>query len=155
MKALSLWQPHAQAIALDLKRYETRDWPTRYRGPLAIHAAKRPWDDLGEWHERARLKLNLAMKFAGVVGGAYGAVVCVADLVDCVSTSHLRGRIGEYEFWGDFSDGERGLGRFAWDLRNVRVIEPHYVRGQQGLFEVAVPGFEGATAARGNLSLWG
>jgi hypothetical protein len=33
MKALSLWQPHAQAIALGLKPYETRDWSTRYRGP--------------------------------------------------------------------------------------------------------------------------
>jgi len=44
VKALSLWQPHAHAIALGLKPYETRDWPTKYRGPLAVHAAKREPD---------------------------------------------------------------------------------------------------------------
>jgi hypothetical protein len=47
MRALSLWQPHAQAIALGLKPWETRDWPTRYRGPLAIHGAKRLWHETG------------------------------------------------------------------------------------------------------------
>jgi len=41
MKALSLWQPWASAIALGSKRIETRGWATSYRGPLAIHAAKR------------------------------------------------------------------------------------------------------------------
>lgn len=155
MKAISLWQPHAQAIALDLKRYETRDWQTHYRGPLAIHAAKRKWEDAGEWHERAARKLNIAMRGRRLTGGAYGAVVCVVDLVECVPTSALRGAIGEYEFWGDFSDGENGDGRFGWRLENVRPIEPHYVRGQQGLWEVDVPGFEGATAAQGNLNLFG
>lgn len=41
MKALSLWQPWASAIALGAKRVETRSWETLYRGPLLIHAAKR------------------------------------------------------------------------------------------------------------------
>ena len=36
MKALSLYQPWATAIALGSKRIETRGWPTSYRGPLAI-----------------------------------------------------------------------------------------------------------------------
>lgn len=42
MKALTLWQPWASLIALGIKRIETRSWSTNYRGPLAIHAAKRP-----------------------------------------------------------------------------------------------------------------
>jgi hypothetical protein len=55
-------------------------------------------------------------------GMSYGAVVCVVDLVDCVRTSELRGRIPEdEEFWGDFSDGVGGAGRYAFRLRNVRV----------------------------------
>jgi hypothetical protein len=41
MNAISLWQPWATAIALGSKRIETRPWATAYRGPLAIHAAKR------------------------------------------------------------------------------------------------------------------
>jgi hypothetical protein len=41
MRAISLWQPWASAIALRLKSNETRGWATTYRGPLAIHAALR------------------------------------------------------------------------------------------------------------------
>jgi hypothetical protein len=38
MKALSLWQPWATLVSIGAKRIETRSWPTKYRGPLAIHA---------------------------------------------------------------------------------------------------------------------
>jgi hypothetical protein len=41
VKALTLWQPWASLIALERKLVETRSWSTSYRGPLAIHAAKR------------------------------------------------------------------------------------------------------------------
>jgi len=40
MKAISLWEPWATAIAIGAKKIETRSWATSYRGPLAIHAAK-------------------------------------------------------------------------------------------------------------------
>ena len=39
MKALTIWQPWASLIACGAKRYETRSWATKYRGPIAIHAA--------------------------------------------------------------------------------------------------------------------
>src|SRR5437868_804524 len=41
VKALSLWQRWASAMALGWKRIETRHWSLSYRGLLAIHAAKR------------------------------------------------------------------------------------------------------------------
>lgn len=40
MKALSLWQPWASLWACGAKKYETRSWATKYRGPIAIHAGK-------------------------------------------------------------------------------------------------------------------
>lgn len=40
MQALSLWQPWATLIAIGAKTIETRSWGTRYRGRIAIHAAK-------------------------------------------------------------------------------------------------------------------
>lgn len=40
MKAITLTQPWATLVAIGAKRIETRSWATRYRGPLAIHAAK-------------------------------------------------------------------------------------------------------------------
>ena len=41
MKTLTLLQPWATLVALEAKRIETRSWYTTYRGPLAIHAARR------------------------------------------------------------------------------------------------------------------
>src|SRR5579884_2868615 len=37
--AISLTQPWATLMALGLKRIETRSWPARYVGPIALHAA--------------------------------------------------------------------------------------------------------------------
>lgn len=165
MRALSLWQPHAAAIALELKPWETRSavhWSTSYRGPLAIHAAKRPWNEGDEWHQLAgaalgcrivelivkafpdidedqRKRANVALRDRVLV---FGAVVCVVDLVDCSPTSKLRGKISaEHEFWGDFSDGEDGRGRVAFKLENMRLLAaPLPWRGMQGWFDVALDG---------------
>ncbi len=150
MIALSLWQPHAIAIGKGLKIYETRGWAASYRGPLAIHAAKKefrerdyPW----EWFKEARDRLRAAGVLLRELD--YGKVVCVADLVDCVPTKDARhamaldlaaGRPVDYGFWGDFSDvGEDGKPRWALKLENVRLIpklqRPEVV-GRQGFFEV-------------------
>jgi hypothetical protein len=155
MKALSLWQPHALAIGLELKPWETRGWATNYRGPVAIHAAQRPWNDIGPWHREARQRMQRYVEQHGSVPWAFGAVVCVAELVDCVPTSRLRGAIpADHEFWGDFSDGEDGRGRYAFRLENVRRL-PRAVswRGQQGFFEVELGAFE-MQGHEGTLSLF-
>jgi hypothetical protein len=153
MKALSLWQPHVAAIALELKPWETRSWSTEYRGPLALHAAKRAWDDIDDWHGDASTRLTQrcselittvcpevdpehhrrARKYLHERVLLFGAVICIADLVDCVRTEWIRGKIPpEHEFWGDFSDG-----RYAFKLKNVRLLDRAiYYRGQQGFFDV-------------------
>ena len=141
MKALSLWQPHAQAIALRIKPYETRGWSTSYRGPLAIHAAKKEFKykdyPLDYYQEVCR-----QLKQAGCPHYAldYGKILCVVDLVDCVPVGTLRGRIGGAEFWGDFRDvGDDGKLRFAFKLASVRVIDAHKrpaVVGRQGFFNI-------------------
>ena len=102
MKTLSLWQPHAQAIGLGLKPFETRGWKTSYRGILAIHAAKKPFRyqdyTLDYYHEVGRY---FKSKDFPLYALDYGVVICVADLVDCIPVALLRGRIGHvYEFWG-------------------------------------------------------
>jgi hypothetical protein len=40
LKLLSLWEPWATFMALDLKPIETRPWGTKYRGLVALQAAK-------------------------------------------------------------------------------------------------------------------
>ena len=141
VRCISLWLPHPTAIMLGLKIYETRGWSTEYRGPIAIHAAKKPFRykdyDLGYYQEVCKLLSRAGCpKFAL----DYGKVLCIADLVDCIPTGKLRGRIGQAEFWGDFRDvGDDGKERFAFKLENVRVIPAHKrpaVIGRQKWFDV-------------------
>lgn len=135
MKALSLWQPHAQAIALGLKPYETRHWKTDYRGPLVIHAAKKQFrykDYTLDYYQEVGVRLK-EVKYP-MYALPYGVAVCVVDLVACIPTEKVRDRIGRYEFWGDFSDG-----RFAFKLENVRILNPYIPAvGRQGFFDIPV-----------------
>jgi len=127
MKALSIWQPWASAIASGVKQYETRSWPTKYRGPIAICASKKWNDDLFE----------LAAEYLGRWPGfpedwPLGAVVATAHLVECRRTEDMIADIGLMEITlGDFSPG-----RFAWRLESVVKIPPIEYRGRQGLFEI-------------------
>ena len=140
-KALSLWQPHAQAIALGLKVFETRGWKTPYRGPLAIHAAQKKFhfrDYAGAyWEEVCR---QLMKAGCPVYALDYGKILCVVDVVDCVPVGELRGCIGKAEFWGDFRDvGDDGKPRYAMKLACLRLIDAHKrpkVIGRQGFFSV-------------------
>lgn len=139
--AISLWQPHATAISIGLKPYETRDWPTRYRGPVAIHASLRPIRETGWWMDQANLKFRQwAQEYRAPVRFPLGAILCVADLVACFPTHELRDFIpAEHEFWGDFSDGKNGV-RYAFRLRNIRPLpEPFVTRGYQRMFHVELP----------------
>jgi hypothetical protein len=127
MRAISLWQPWATAIALGTKRIETRGWSTDYRGPLLIHAAKR-WE--AEQREFAAVEQNLARLPLRI---PLGAIVAAARLVDVKPTEELIGDIGALErLYGDYSPG-----RFGWVLEEVRAfVEPIPFRGSQGFFMV-------------------
>lgn len=125
MKAISLWQPWATAIAFGQKTVETRSWSTAYRGPLAIHAAKRFGPE--QHHKLAESSLpsgNLPL----------GALVATAILVDVVPTTDLTILlISEMErFWGDYAEG-----RFAWVFKDVKSLnEPVPFKAKQGFFIV-------------------
>lgn len=154
MKALSLWQPWASAIAVGSKRIETRSWPTSYRGPLAIHAAKRcPKDEM--------LRYSSSWTWCGALrpcglrmGGKtleelipFGAIVAIAQLVDCRPTDSFtqaeldtvrlpQGEAPTFYTWTERMMGDFGLGRFGWVLEGVRPIDPIIVVGRQGIFNV-------------------
>ena len=119
IRGLTIWQPFASYLAERLKLYETRSWYTPYRGPLAIHAAKRP-----------------AMKVPVVPGLGYdpplGAIIAIGKLADCVRTEDV-GYISDAErAVGDFSPG-----RFAWKIEDVtKLAQPIQCPGGQRLWYV-------------------
>jgi hypothetical protein len=127
MKALSLWQPWASYIAAGAKRVETRDWSTRYRGPLAIHAARRRMTT-----EERELLLDWPL----VRTITYGAVVATTELVDCVQMT--RRMVDEMQDRNprEFDLGCWVPGRYAWILNEVVPLDyPVFTKGAQGLWE--------------------
>lgn len=140
MKAITILQPWASLIACGAKKIETRSWATKYRGPIAIHAGSR--------FDRKLWNLSLEDPIRSVLDNAgygnrndlpVGAVIAIADLVDCVeiNESHLyylnlnqnNGDSNEFAF-GDYQ-----IGRYAWILDNVKPITPVPVKGQQRIWE--------------------
>lgn len=141
--------------AVRLKAIETRGWATRYRGPLLICASVR-WDGwlrhqaehlqgetLAGWRDPFGSLVAVggvrlaALQVRDLVGSKrlwvlpLGAVLGVVDLVDCVPTEQMHGRIPAWEWaMGDYSPG-----RFAWITERPRpLIKPIAIRGRQGLF---------------------
>lgn len=114
MKALTVKDPWASLILLG-KDVENRTWPTKYRGPLAIHAARsidrncppEAWQMLPGGHDTRRT--------AGMLLG-------VVNLVDCVR--------GYRSLWAE-------IGCWHWVLaRPRRLPTPVPRQGRLGLWNV-------------------
>ena len=126
LKAISLWEPWATGMALELKRNETRSWPTAHRGPLAICSAKRPLDQDGLAVARENGIPIASLRF--------GCVLCVVEVFDCAkSEAFLSGMIElpeQEQALGDYT-----YGRWIWRTRNCRRLElPVPVVGHQGFW---------------------
>ena len=140
MKSISLHQPWASAIALGLKRWETRGRPTHIRGRIAIHAAKKDTVDLERVWDDFMWSASICTPFAKAgyskfLDLPFGAIIATADLVDCIPTevALLKGFISSVEQ----ALGNYLPGRFAWKLENVRPLaKPIPFKGRQGWFEV-------------------
>jgi activating signal cointegrator 1 len=138
VKALSLWQPWATLMAVDLKRNETRSWYTPYRGLLAIHAAKFWNSDLHSMCLGHPFRVSLESKWAGFderaryCGLPAGAFVCVVRLLDCVQITAANAPAGVERAFGDYTPG-----RYMWRTQLVRTLDlPLPYRGAQGIFDV-------------------
>ncbi len=156
MKGLTLTQPWATAAALRSKRLETRSWSTRYRGAIAIHAAKGftrhellylscCWNWVGAmWATGVRM--GDGPKLVDVL--PFGAIIAVAEIVDCRPTGSLTqaeldeerfpdGEHGRLYKWTERQMGDFSLGRFAFTLDRVQPLaEPIPYKGALGLWTI-------------------
>lgn len=149
MKCISLWQPWSSAIALGSKRIETRGWSTKYRGPLAIHAAKR-------MVKSEMLDIQRSQVWQSALIDAYkgdirfwwevlpfGQIVATCELVDCRPSESFeasvldRVRRADIGGWTERDMGNFTAGRFGWVLdKVVPLATPIPFKGLQGLFNV-------------------
>lgn len=113
IRGLSLTQPWAMLVAVGAKKFETRSWGTRYRGRLAIHAAKNFPVSCRLLCEREPFRS--ALRATRLEGFASGRIIAVVDLVDCIwITAENAPAEPEFSF-GDYTPG-----RWMWRLENVR-----------------------------------
>jgi activating signal cointegrator 1 len=152
MKVLSLYEPYASLVAMNLKKNETRSWKTSYRGELYIHACL----GMPQWAKK------MCPFFATLLGieeyngswlyyrergvGSFGEIIAKCNLVDCVRIEeewHMPGHphtaravLEKYpdvegnEYWfGDYTQG-----RYAWILSDITPIEPIPARGRQRIW---------------------
>ena len=164
MKALTIWQPWASLIACGAKRYETRSWPTKYRGPIAIHAAVKDPKRLPlmgkEAFERTVREEIDAGRCPEWCFMPTGAVIATAELVNVWHIVYHPGPnvdrarhidIGAESMTEDKHDphfgdyfvptdkeiilGDWTPGRYAWELANVKALpEPIQAKGKQGIW---------------------
>ena len=127
MKAISMTQPWAQAMFLNLKHYETRSWQTNYRGILLIHAAKGFPKYAKDFAitERALGRGNERLVF--------GAIIGKVELINIYRTEEVAPKLtGLERLYGDYSGG-----RYAWEVTNPTLfIAPIPYRGQLSIFEI-------------------
>ncbi len=152
MKALSLTQPWATLVAIGAKRIETRSWPTKYRGPLAIHAAKGfpawakdmcgshlvtgllgwpkcPNPPTQEWiDDNSRRIKTLPL----------GQIIACCKVANCLDVNLIE------RFVQPFTEQERRLGdydpgRYGWLLEDIVPVEPPvFAKGALGLWECSL-----------------
>lgn len=134
MKALTLWQPWAQLVALEAKRVETRHWrpPAAIVGQrIAIHAA-RTTKHLGTcqlWPFQKYVPEPDALPLGVVVATA--VLARVTPITEAGAAALRRDHPEEHAF------GLYTPGRYAWGLRHVqRLATPVAYRGAQGFFEI-------------------
>lgn len=97
------------------KVIETRSWKTSYRGELYIHASNKKI-------KRSDAHTSELLKLIPNVPMGYGNIICKCRLVDCVYM--------DQEFLDmiqkdkqEFLCGEYSLGRYAWILEDVEILE--------------------------------
>jgi len=150
VKIITLHEPWASLIPLDFKRYETREWPTSYRGPLLIHAARKKMPKTfklpllyalggccaGDEYERLEAALDQIEQSPN-----YGCIIAIADLSLCLRMYSKHPFIGAHASNSIKIDSqslvERLVGlwqpdRYALQLDNVRKLEPIPFKSRQG-----------------------
>lgn len=93
---LSIRQPWAWLIVNGFKDIENRDWQTKRRGPVLIHASKGITRD--EYGGCFRLCESLGVKLPAFEELERGGIVGVATITDCVDQSESPWFFGKYGF---------------------------------------------------------
>ena len=152
LKAITLHQPWASFMALNLKKNETRGKPWSYLGRVAIASAK------SEPREYREMMVDPSLPYRSIfrtllrkcgaaatdenilhtfLGMPRGEVVCLVDKVGCVRSEDIRDSVEILEAaLGNYDDG-----RFIYVTTNLVVLPPGIpaTGAKQGVWNWVVP----------------
>lgn len=128
-KAITLKQPWAELVVIGAKQFETRSWPTKYRGEVYIHSSAKfnTNDLLLAIHSdtfRKAIPDPHSLQLGKIIGKAY--------IQDCLRVEDVRDALnGTAELvFGDYSNG-----RYAWSLSHAEKFKkPIPCKGSLGLW---------------------
>jgi hypothetical protein len=149
MKTISIIQPWATLIMIGEKNFETRSWATKYRGELGIHASKKVDKRICEQEPFKSILDKYGYEANNL---PIGLIIGVCNLQQCYKIRRPTGAEGMVFLdivggrsigWGGFMPNEYHFGdytegRFAWEMSDVKQIEPIPAKGQLGLWNYNV-----------------
>lgn len=127
MKVISIIEPWASLIKEGIKEIETRSWKTNYRGKIYIHASLKKVSKKDE-------RINNLVSLLEDKDFKYGHIIAEAELVDCIyMDEQFLKEIKENN--QEYICGEYSLGRYAWKLSNIKVLDkPIPAKGNLGIW---------------------
>ena len=131
MKAISLLQPWAALVVMGVKKIETRNWATKHRGTILIHASQGKAGSIfaSEPPFKKYIPDFKKLPFGAIIGEA--TITDVIRIEDLEMPDELINHLTmEEKAFGDYTKG-----RYAW------ILEDHKQ------FNKPIP-------ARGTLSIW-
>lgn len=132
MKAISLLQPWASLVVIGAKTIETRNWGTKYRGPILIHASQGKAGSIFAVGPPFKKYIPDFKKlpFGAIVGQAMITNVLRVENLEMSDETINRFTMEEKAF-GDYSEG-----RYAWILEEpLQFNNPIPARGTLSIWE--------------------
>jgi hypothetical protein len=130
MRALSVRQPWCWAIIHGEKRIENRTWPTKYTGPLVIHASANTKDYLALTLDSWRRQIPDLPEFRDdYIQTHFGCLYGLVDVIGCFPL---------YKLPPSLRGNRYAEGPYCWVLDNPRPIEHVPYKGRTLMFDVPV-----------------
>ena len=131
-KVISIIEPWASLIKEKVKYIETRSWRTNYRGTLYIHASRKKLTKQISTDYKPLLDLLQDTDFD------YGYIIAKCKIVDCVyMTEEFIEKVKKNP--NEYISGFYSVGRYAWILEDIEVIEPIPATGSLGIWSYKMP----------------
>ena len=124
MKVLSIKEPWASLIMNGTKKIETRSWKTKYRGEIYIHASL----------SKAKITKPEVYELIKDMTFKCGYIICKCNLVDCIYMTNEYVNDMKTNHYEEYICGHYEVGRYAWIVEDVKVIEPIEAKGKLGLW---------------------